>query len=61
MQELDLVSDDLPQLAPVEIGPRVLTAIELLEAVTGEDRRPDVDLDDGRRGPVPQEAVDETA
>jgi DNA recombination protein RmuC len=61
MQELDLVSDDLPQLAPVETGPRVLTAIELLEAVTSEDRRPEVDLVDGRGTPGTQESVDESA
>ncbi|KRE43041.1 DNA recombination protein RmuC [Knoellia sp. Soil729] len=64
MQDLDLVADDLPQLVPLETGPRVLTAIELLEAVAGEDRRPEVDLDDLddlRAGSGRQESVDETA
>ena len=45
MQELDVVTDELPHLLPVETGPRVLTAIELLEAVGAEDERPDLLLD----------------
>ena len=47
MQELDVVTDELPHLAPVETGPRVLTAIELLEAVGAEDARRDLLLDPG--------------
>ncbi|KGN43092.1 DNA recombination protein RmuC [Knoellia aerolata] len=53
MQELDVVTDALPHLVPVETGPRVLTAIELLEAVGAEHERPDLLLDaerDGRGG-----------
>ena len=54
MQDLDVVTDELPHLVPVETGPRVLTAIELLEAVGAEDSRPDLLLDppspEGRAG-----------
>ena len=50
MQELDVVTDELPHLVPVETGPRVLTAIELLEAVGAEDERPDLLLDVGDGG-----------
>ena len=42
MRDLDLVTDDLPVLEPVGSGPRPLTALELLEAVAGEDRRPEL-------------------
>ncbi|MFW5468684.1 DNA recombination protein RmuC [Knoellia sp. CPCC 206435] len=52
MQELDVVSDELPHLVPVETGPRVLTAIELLEAVGAEDERPDLLFD----APAPEPA-----
>lgn len=45
MQDLDVVTDELPHLTPVESGPRVLTAIELLEAVGAEDERPDLLLE----------------
>ena len=45
MQELEIVTDDLPQLAPLETGPRVLTAVELLEAVGVDHDRPDLLLD----------------
>ncbi|MFW5472312.1 DNA recombination protein RmuC [Knoellia sp. CPCC 206450] len=42
MQELELVSDDLPDLPPLQTGPRVLTAVELLEAVSAPDARPEL-------------------
>jgi len=42
MQELEVVSDDLPDLPPLQSGPRVLTAVELLEAVSAEDARPEL-------------------
>ena len=45
MRDLDLVTDDLPAPAPVEAGPRPLTALELLEAATAEDERPQLLLD----------------
>ena len=44
--ELEVVEDELAQLAPVESGPRVLTAMELIEAATAEDQRPQLTLDD---------------
>jgi len=44
MHELEIVEDDLPALQPVETGPRVLTAMELIEAATAEDERPQLDL-----------------
>ncbi|KGN39468.1 DNA recombination protein RmuC [Knoellia subterranea] len=49
MHDLDLVSDDLPELGPLETGPRVLTALELIEAVTDEDARPELLPDVPRR------------
>ncbi|MGL5819726.1 MAG: DNA recombination protein RmuC [Phycicoccus sp.] len=49
MRELDLVGDDLPALAPVEIGPRPLTAQELIDAATADDSRPELLLDVERR------------
>lgn len=42
MRELDLVGDDLPALAPVEVGPRPLTAEELIDAATADDARPEL-------------------
>lgn len=45
MQELDVVSDELPELAPVEAAPRVLTAVELLDAVSETEDRPELLLD----------------
>ncbi|WP_270887480.1 DNA recombination protein RmuC [Pedococcus sp. 5OH_020] len=44
MHELEVVGDDLPTLKPVETGPRVLTAMELIEAATAQDARPQLDL-----------------
>ncbi|PRY60285.1 DNA recombination protein RmuC [Knoellia remsis] len=45
MQELDVVSDELPELTPVEAAPRVLTAVELLDAVSETEDRPELLLD----------------
>jgi DNA recombination protein RmuC len=42
MHDLDLVGDPLPVLTPVEIAPRPLTAQELIDAVTEDDRRPEL-------------------
>jgi len=56
MRDLDVVEAELPQPAPVEAGPRVLTAMELIEQATAEDRRPDLDLrlaEDGAAGRGP--------
>lgn len=44
MRDLEVVEAELPPLAPVEVGPRVLTAMELIEQATVEDRRPELDL-----------------
>lgn len=44
-RELDLVTDDLAVLTPVDSAPRPLTALELLEAVTAADHRPELLLD----------------
>lgn len=41
-RELDLVSEDLAVLEPVESPPRPLTAVELLDAVAAEDTRPEL-------------------
>ncbi len=44
MRDLDVVEGDLPALTPVEAGPRVLTALELIEAATAQDARAELDL-----------------
>lgn len=46
MRDLEIVEDELPQLTPLEAGPRVLTAVELLEQASAEDARPQLDLDE---------------
>lgn len=46
MRELEIVEAELPQPAPIEAGPRVLTAMELIEAATEQDERPQLDLAD---------------
>lgn len=46
MRDLEIVEDELPQPMPLEAGPRVLTAVELLEQASAEDARPQLDLDD---------------
>ena len=43
--DLGIAQDELSRLAPTDAGPRVLTAPELLDAVTAEDGRPEIDLD----------------
>ena len=49
LQDLDLVTDDLAVVAPLEVGPRPLTALELLEAATAEEARPELEFDDAQR------------
>jgi DNA recombination protein RmuC len=46
MHSLEVVEAELPAPPPVESGPRVLTAVELLDAVAAEESRPDRDLSD---------------
>jgi DNA recombination protein RmuC len=52
MSELDLVSDELPLLTPVQTAPRPLTAQELIDDVTAAESRPELllDLDVGETG-----------
>ena len=45
MQSLEIVQDDLPEMRPVEVGPRVLTAQELIDAAMAEEARPELLLD----------------
>lgn len=45
MNELGLTSAELAEPRPVSVGPRPLTAAELLDAVTADDRRPELLLD----------------
>ncbi|HET8767395.1 MAG TPA: DNA recombination protein RmuC, partial [Pedococcus sp.] len=45
MHALGVVEDELAVASPVEAGPRVLTAMELIEAATAEDDRPQLALD----------------
>lgn len=45
MHDLDLVTDALPAPAPVQLGPRPLTAQELIDAATADDVRPELLLD----------------
>jgi DNA recombination protein RmuC len=45
MHEAGVVEVPLPAPAPVETGPRVLTALELIEAATAADDRPQLELD----------------
>jgi DNA recombination protein RmuC len=47
MHEAGVVEAAIPTPPPVETGPRVLTALELIEAATADERRPDLDLDTG--------------
>ncbi|HEY3534607.1 MAG TPA: DNA recombination protein RmuC [Pedococcus sp.] len=46
MHEAGVVETPLPTPVPVEAGPRVLTAMELIEAATAQDDRPQLDLDE---------------
>ena len=54
MNELAVVSEELPAVAPVETTPRVLTAVELIDAATAQDARPQLLLD----VPLPDRAAD---
>ncbi len=58
MNELGLVTDELPAPPPVHEGPRVLTALELIEAATQGADRPQLDLEAEIR-PGPHEGVAE--
>jgi DNA recombination protein RmuC len=51
MHEAGVVEAELAPPTPVETGPRVLTAMELIEAATAEEARPQLDL-----GPLGQPA-----
>lgn len=42
MRELNLVTDELPATKAIEVGPRVLTAQELIDAATAEESRPEL-------------------
>ena len=46
MRDLEVVEAEIPPPMPLETGPRVLTAMELIEAVTADDQRPELDLGD---------------
>ena len=45
MHEAGVVEAPLPAPAPLETGPRVLTALELIEAATAPDERPQLELE----------------
>jgi DNA recombination protein RmuC len=44
MHEAGVVEQPLATPQPVEVGPRVLTAMELIDAATADDMRPELDL-----------------
>lgn len=44
MTELGLADSELPEVPPLEVTPRSLSAPELLDAATAEDARPELDL-----------------
>jgi DNA recombination protein RmuC len=46
MHEAGVVERPLPTPQPLETGPRVLTAMELIEAATADAERPQLDFDD---------------
>ena len=50
MRDLEVVEAEIPQPMPLETGPRVLTAMELSEAITADDQRPELDLGDTAGG-----------
>jgi DNA recombination protein RmuC len=50
MRDLEVVEAEIPQPIPLETGPRVLTAMELIEAITADDQRPELDLGDTAGG-----------
>ena len=47
MHDLEVVEAQLPAPRPVEVGPRVLTAMELIEAVAADEARPQLTLETG--------------
>jgi DNA recombination protein RmuC len=53
MHDLELVESVIPEVRPIEQGPRPLTAAELLEALDAEVARPQLQLEDvaGRAAP----------
>jgi DNA recombination protein RmuC len=53
MHDLEVVADELAVVAPVEAGPRPLTAQELIDAVGAEQARPELLLDLGDSEPRP--------
>ena len=48
MHELELAEAALPGPDVLQSGPRVLTALELIEAATAQDSRPELDFSDPR-------------
>ena len=56
MHDLELVESVIPEVRPIEQGPRPLTAAELLEALDAEVARPQLHLEDdaGRDGGSPR-------
>ncbi|NHA69864.1 DNA recombination protein RmuC [Phycicoccus flavus] len=52
MRDLEVVGDELPEVPPVRVGPRPLTAQELIDAVTADERRPELLLDVDETGPA---------
>ena len=46
MHEAGIVEQPLPTPMPLEAGPRVLTAMELIEAATADAERPQLEFDD---------------
>jgi DNA recombination protein RmuC len=50
MYEAGVVEAEIPTPRPIEAGPRVLTAMELIEAATADERRPQLDLSDPATG-----------
>ncbi|CCH80372.1 DNA recombination protein RmuC-like [Nostocoides japonicum T1-X7] len=60
MTDLGLVPTRLDAVAPLDSTPRVLTAMELIEAATADDRRPELD-DPAHRRPAGRNARDDPA
>ena len=44
MRDLEVVTAELPEPPPLEAGPRVLTAVELLDQAVADEARPKLDL-----------------
>ena len=51
MHEAGIVEQPLPSPLPLEAGPRVLTAMELIEAATADAERPQLDFDEPAAAP----------